>query len=295
MANLKEIRLRIRSVKTTQQVTKAMKMVAAAKLRRAQDNILKLRPYALKLSEIIANVTNTLSDTYDSPFAKARPLEKVLLVVVTSNRGLCGAFNTNIIKLALHAIQDRYATQAQAGNLQMLCIGKKGYDFFYKRKYNMVGENHDLFTGLSFEKVSSVATMVMDGYAAGKWDRVEIFYNEFKNVVVQNRKADVFLPLQSVGQGAGNTTVASDYIYEPTQQEILDDLIPKSLRLSFYRAVLESNASEQGARMNAMDSATNNAEELVKQLMLTYNSARQAAITKEILEIVAGAEALSSK
>lgn len=294
MANLKEIRLRIRSVKTTQQVTKAMKMVAAAKLRRAQDNILKLRPYALKLSEIISNVTGTIAEGYDSPFAKARPVEKVLLVVITSNRGLCGAFNTNIIKLALNAIQERFSAQAESGNLQILCIGKKGYDFFSKRKYSMVGENHDLFSGLSFEKVSETASMVMDGYASGKWDQVVMFYNEFKNVVVQNRKAEVFLPLQQVTTGAGSSA-SSDYIYEPSCEEILDDLIPKSLRLSFYRAVLESNASEQGARMNAMDSATNNAEELVKQLMLTYNSARQAAITKEILEIVAGAEALASK
>lgn len=296
MANLKEIRSRIGSVKTTQQMTKAMKMVAAAKLRRAQDNILQLRPYAVKLKEIMSNVSGNVSEEFESPYAIERDPKNILLVIVTSNRGLCGGFNSNIIKRALAHIQEHYAEQEKNGTLHILAVGKKGYDFFRKRGYNMVGENHDVFSNLSFEAVADVVEPVMAEYAEEKWDRVDLIYNEFKNVVVQNRIVEGWLPLtaEEIEEEAEGAKVNHDYIFEPNMTDILEDLIPKSLKTQFYRAVLESNAGEQGARMTAMDSATNNAEDLLKELKLTYNRARQAAITTEILEIVGGANALEA-
>lgn len=297
MANLKEIRHRIKSVKSTQQMTSAMKMVAAAKLRRAQDRILSLRPYALKLKEIMADIAGNVSpEDIDSPFMVERSVEKVLFIVVTSNRGLCGAFNTAICKHAENVIKDQFGEQHAAGNLQVMCIGKKGFEYFNRRGYNMLGENHDVFANLSFEEVDKAGQIALNGFTNGDFDHVELVYNEFKNVVVQNRKNEQFLPLASnphegdEAHEGGN----ADYIFEPGQAEILSDLIPKSLRTQLFRAVLESNAGEQGARMTAMDSATENAEELLSSLRLSYNRARQAAITTEILEIVAGAEALSS-
>lgn len=298
MANLKEIRSRIKSVITTQQMTKAMKMVAAAKLRRAQDNILRLRPYALKLQEIMGDIRGNMSaEDFDSPFAEDRKPEKVLLVVVTSNRGLCGAFNANMIKMAMSVAQEKYAEQHAAGNLEVLCIGKKGYEGLTRRGLKAVGENHDVFSNLNFETVSEVSEQVMEGFIEGRWDRVDLIYNEFKNVVVQVRRHEQFLPLSAdaaTEAPEGASHAQADYIFEPEKEEILKDLIPKSLKLQMYKAVLESNAGEQGARMSAMDNATENAQELLKTLRLTYNRARQAAITTEILEIVAGAEALAS-
>jgi len=298
MANLKEIRSRITSVKTTQQMTRAMKMVAAAKLRRAQDNILRLRPYALKLQEIMGDIRANMGDEFESPYGEVREPKSVLLVAVTSNRGLCGAFNNNIIKMVRAAIEGPYAEQYKAGNVQLLCIGKKVFEFYKRRDLEIYGgENQDVFSGLSFEKVADVAETVMEGFVKGTWDRVDLIFNEFKNVVVQNVVREQFLPISgedlSGAEGEGGHHNAN-YIFEPDQDQILADLIPKSLKTQFYKAVLESNAGEQGARMTAMDNATENAAELLKDLRLKYNRARQAAITTEILEIVAGAEALAS-
>ena len=297
MANLKEIRQRIRTVITTQQMTRAMKMVAAAKLGRAQKNIERLRPYAHKLQEIMGDIAANMSDSLESPFAEQRTPDKVLLVVITSNRGLCGAFNTNVCKEALAAIETHYAAQKANGNLTILAIGKKGYEFFKRRGYNLLDDkNHDVFFNLSFDTVNAVASIVMEGFEAGKWNRVDLVYNEFKNVATQLRRHERFLPVDAstAVPADGGHHASADYIFEPSQEEILADLIPKSLRIQFYRTVLESNAGEQGARMVAMDNATENAEELLRQLRLGYNRARQAAITTEILEIVAGAEALAA-
>lgn len=296
MANLKEIRGRIVSVKSTQQMTKAMKMVAAAKLRRAQDNIQRLRPYALKLKEIMSNVSGNVGGEFESPYAVEREAEKILLIVVTSNRGLCGGFNSSVIKMTVAQIKEDYSEQHAKGNLSIFAIGRKGYEFFSKRGYPMVGENNDVFADLSFETVSGAIEPIMQEFAEGKWDRVDLLYNEFKNVVVQNKVVEGWLPLTAdeIEEEAKEVSTRADYIFEPNMTDILEDLIPKSLKTQVYRAVLESNAGEQGARMTAMDSATNNAEDLIKDLKLKYNRARQAAITTEILEIVAGAEALGS-
>jgi F-type H+-transporting ATPase subunit gamma len=295
MANLKEIRQRIRTVVTTQQMTRAMKMVSAAKLGRAQRNIERLRPYSKKLQEIMSNIASNLSESIDSPYAEVREAEKVLLVVVTSNRGLCGAFNTNVCKEVLHVVETHYTAQKAAGNLFILPIGKKGYEFFKRRGYNMVEDkNFDVFLNLGFDTVEPVITQVMDAFKNGVYDRVDLVYNEFRNVALQNRRHERFLPVEPTESSATSVQSNADYIFEPSRAEILADLLPKSLRIQFYRAVLESNAGEQGARMMAMDNATTNAEELLRNLRLTYNRARQAAITTEILEIVAGAEALAS-
>jgi F-type H+-transporting ATPase subunit gamma len=298
MANTKELRERIKSVKSTQQLTRAMKMVAAAKLKRAQDAIVQLRPYAQKLGEIMGNIAADMSDDLDSPYTKEQKPEKVLLVVVTSNRGLCGAFNTNVNKGALEVAKGVFPEQLAAGNVSVLAIGKKSFEYFKKRGFPLVGENNDVFQDLSFDTVNAVATLVMDGFVEGKWNRVDLVFNEFKNVMSQVKKHEQFLPIVGTPAPAagasGASSAATDYIFEPNKADILKDLIPKSLRTRFYKAVLESNAGEHGARMVAMDNATTNAEELIKQLKLAYNQARQAAITKEILEIVAGAEALAS-
>ncbi|MCB9231100.1 MAG: ATP synthase F1 subunit gamma [Bacteroidia bacterium] len=295
MANLKEIRGRIKSVMTTQQMTRAMKMVAASKLRRAQDAIIRMRPYARKLQEIMDDISSNVSEPIDSPFAQVREVNKVLLIVVTSNRGLCGGFNGNLIKFALNTIEENYKAQYEAGNLEMLFMGKKAFEFFKRRNYNIVGgKQYDVFgKTVEFEDVAEVAQMVMDGFAEGRWDKVDLIFNEFKNAVVQSRTLENYLPLKAEAEG-GKSGHNADYIFEPAQGEILSDLIPKSLKIQLFKAVLESNAGEQGARMTAMDNATENAAELLRDLKLKYNRARQAAITTEILEIVAGAEALAS-
>lgn len=297
MANLKEIRSRIQSVITTQQMTRAMKMVAAAKLGRAQKNIERLRPYATKLQEIMGNIAGNVSEELDSPFVQTRQAENVLLVIVTSNRGLCGAFNTNVCKHGMEVVRTKYAEQYAAGKVKVLPVGKKGFEFFKREGFEIVGGmNHDVYLDLSFETVNDVANIAMDGFVKGDWDRVELVFNTFKNVMTQERTNEQFLPLSpsEVLDEAAAPTTSADYIFEPSKEEILTDLIPKSLRLQFYRAILESNAGEQGARMVAMDNATENAQELLKSLRLAYNQARQAAITTEILEIVAGAEALAA-
>lgn len=297
MANLKEIRNRIKSVKSTQQITKAMKMVSAAKLRRAQDNIITLRPYAGKLKTLIDNLQSSGAEMEDiSPLTVVRSPEKILLVVVTSNKGLCGAFNANVNRSTWQMLNEKYADQQKAGNVTLLCIGKYGFEFFSKRKFTVLdNKNTDLFSQLSFDNVNVVAERIIDGFVSGQWDRVEIVYNEFKNVATQRRVNEVLLPIQSVPEATANAGGSnSDYIFEPGRNEILSELLPKSVKIQLFKAVLESNAAEHGARMTAMDKATENANELLNKLKLYYNTARQAAITKELLEIVGGANALES-
>jgi F-type H+-transporting ATPase subunit gamma len=295
MPSLKEIRVRIKSVQSTQQTTRAMKMVAASKLRRAQDNMQKFRPYATKLRALLNNVAATPEGDLNSPYAEARNADgHVLLVLVTSNRGLCGAFNTSILKRFYTDVQGKYAHKLAVGKLSVLCIGKRGFDFVNRRKLPTVGDNHDVFQGINFERVNAVASVVMDGFTDRKWDEVALYYNAFKNVATAEPTAEKMLPVV-LDTTAVAPTATTDYIFEPEKAEMLVALIPDILRAQFYRVCLESFASEQGARMIAMDNATENAQELIDKLKLIFNKARQASITKEILEIVSGAEALSGK
>jgi len=297
MANLKEIRSRIKSVKSTQQITKAMKMVSAAKLRRAQDNIVMMRPYAAKLKSLISNLQDSSGDMQAiSALTEAREVQKVLLIVVTSNKGLCGAFNTNVNRLTSQLIANRYIDQHNAGNLQLLCIGKYGFEFFNRRKFSILdNKNTDIFSNLNFSSVSEVAERVMQGFIKGDWDHVEIIYNEFKNVATQNKVNETLLPVASTPDSLNDTqSSATDYIFEPGKPEILSELLPRQIKIQLFKAIMESNAAEHGARMTAMDKATENANELLNKLKLFYNSARQASITKELLEIVSGANALES-
>lgn len=292
MANLKEVRLRIVSVSSTQQITKAMKMVSAAKLRRAQNAITQLRPYANKLRDILENLSSSLEGNSGGQFAQVRPVEKVLIVAVTSNRGLAGAFNANIIRQVNRLIHDQYSAQANAGNVKVLSIGKKASDFYSKNNSLYNGNHNEVYGDLRFDVVAPIAEKIMSDFAAGQYDKVIVVYNQFKNAAVQIVQSEQLLPIQPAATATEKTT-NNDYIFEPGKQEIVLDLIPKSIKTQLYKAVLDSHASEHGARMTAMSKATDNAGELIKELKLTYNKARQAAITNEILEIVAGAEALN--
>jgi len=291
VANLKEVRTRIASVTSTQQITKAMKMVSAAKLKRATNAIVRLRPYADKLRSILAQVSASV-EGYESPFTQDRKPERVIVVVVTSNRGLAGAFNANIIKAANNLIAEKYADQFASGNGSIVAIGKRGQDFFSRRNFNVIGDNNDLFGNLSFENVSKVTEHIMAEFVAGRVDRVDIVYNQFRNAVVQILTTEQLLPL--LPEKKDGQTAEPDYIIEPSKEAIIGELIPKAIKTQLYKAVLDSNASEHGARMTAMDKATDNAGELLKSLKLSYNQARQAAITTELTEIVSGAAALSA-
>jgi F-type H+-transporting ATPase subunit gamma len=292
MANLKAIRIRIASVKSTRQITSAMKMVSAAKLRKAQDKIVQLRPYAGKLHEILVGLTQSLADAdVENIYARQSSPEKVLLVVITSNRGLCGAFNSNVIKETRRVIMEKYENQFRAGNVWLMPIGKKGFDFFRRLKMNMFAEKNALLNHLTYDNVEAVASQVMKSFTDREFDRVEIIYNQFKNAAVQNLTTETFLPVQ-IQQGGNSNGASVDYIYEPGKEEIVQDLIPKSLKIQFYKAVLDSYVAEHGARMTAMHKATDNATAMIKDLTLVYNKARQAAITNQILEVVSGAEAL---
>ena len=292
MANLKAIRIRITSVKSTRQITSAMKMVSAAKLRKAQDKIVRLRPYANKLHELLVDLSNSLSDSeVENVYGRVSPPEKVLIIVITSNRGLCGAFNANVIKETKRVISEKYADQFRKGNLQLLAIGKKGYDYFRKQKMNMLPEQNNLLLDLTFDNVNRVAEQIMNSFSILEFDRVELIYNQFKNAAVQNLTNEVFLPVETAPAVKGNTT-PTDYIYEPDKEEIIKELIPKSLKIQFYKAVLDSFVAEHGARMTAMHKATDNATGMIRDLTLLYNKARQATITNQILEVVSGAEAL---
>lgn len=288
---LKEVRNRIKSVQGTQQITKAMKMVSAAKLRRAQDAITQMRPYAKKLQEMLSNIVSSSDADVNMALAAERPINKVMIIVVTSDRGLCGGYNSNLIKLAKQTISDKYAAQLAKGNVQLLPVGKKGYEHFNKNGYKVVDKYWDIFTGLSFEKVQSAAKYAMDAFANKEVDAVELVYSEFKNAGTQLFVSEQFLPVQKI-VSAGNAKKA-DFIFEPSQEVLIVELMPKILNTQLYKAVLDANASEHGARMTAMDKASENANELLKALKLSYNRARQAAITTELTEIVSGAAALN--
>ncbi len=287
---LKEVRNRIKSVQSTQQITKAMKMVSAAKLRRAQDAITQMRPYAQKLQEMLGNIVGSSEGNVAMDLATERPIEKVLIITVTSDRGLCGGYNSNLIKLTKQLINTKYASQSAKGNVQVLPIGKKGYEHFTKNGFKVVSEFWDIFTGLSFEKVQTAARFAMNGFATKEFDAVEIVYSEFKNAASQLYVSEQFLPVKKV-ESADNKK-KSDFIFEPSQEVLIAELMPKILNTQLFKAVLDGNASEHGARMTAMDKASDNANELLKSLKISYNRARQAAITTELTEIVSGAAAL---
>ncbi|NVK05532.1 MAG: ATP synthase F1 subunit gamma [Flavobacteriia bacterium] len=285
MANLKELRNRIVSIGSTMQITSAMKMVSAAKLKKAQDGITQMRPYANKLKDILSNVSATL-DNSENAYAEERPVKNVLLIIVSSNRGLCGGFNSSVVKLT-KSILAEYAKKSV--NVQVKAVGKKGFDAF-KKSEQFHSEYNEIWNDLSFENSAKIAEEAMEGFLNGTWDRVEVVYNHFKNAAIQVPTREQFLPVVPTVTEAGSK---GDYIYEPSKEEILSDLIPTSLKIQVFKALLDSNASEHGARMTAMHKATDNAKELRDQLNLDYNKARQAAITNEILEIVGGAEALN--
>jgi len=293
MANLKAIRVRLGSVKSTRQITSAMKMVAAAKLRKAQDAIVQLRPYADKLNEILIGLNTALRDTeIENLFAERKNSNgRVLLVVVTSNKGLCGGFNANILRDARRLIAEKYSEQFRRGDLWFMPVGKKGYDALRKLKCNILEEHNNLYASLTFENTKQIADKLMNIYLTKEYDRIEIVYNQFRNAAVQKLTEEVYLPVSTAPAGKAGSVV-TDYIYEPDQVSIVSELIPKSLRIQLYKALLDSFAAEHGARMTAMHQATDNATELIKDLTLQYNNARQAAITNQLLEVVSGAEAL---
>ena len=291
MASLKELRTRITSVKSTRQITSAMKMVSAAKLKRAQDAIVQMRPYANKMKEILQNVSATL-DSSEGIYSQEREVKNVLLVAITSNRGLCGGFNSNVIKRTNLAIREEFAN----ANVSVLPIGKKAFDAFKNTEYmhkneHLPQEYNSIFDNLDYEHTAPIAEAVMERFVAGDYDKVMFIYNQFKNAATQIVQLEQFLPL--VPEQSENNTAQTEYIFQPSKDYIVEDLIPKSLKVQLYKALLDSNASEHGARMTAMHQATDNATELINSLTLSYNKARQAAITNEILEIVAGAEALN--
>ena len=296
MANLKEIRIRITSVNSTRQITNAMKMVSASKLKRAQNAILGMRPYAQKLQSIMQDISSDLDGSDEGIYAANRGEHKVLIVTITSNRGLCGAFNTNIVKSAISLINDKYAEQYKNGNVSLLCLGKKGADGLISAGYKPIDINTDIFDDLSFDNTIPIAEELMQLFANKDYDKIVLVYNQFKNAAVQLLQEEQLLP---VTESAEDDTIdhkesQANYVFEPNKEEILEALVPKAIKVQLYKALLDSFASEHGARMTAMHQATENADEMIKDLKLTYNKARQASITNEILEIVGGAEALNN-
>jgi len=287
---LKEVRNRISSVQSTQQITKAMKMVSAAKLRRAQDAIIQMRPYAKKLQELLSNIVSNSEGGSEMSLATERPVDKVLMIVVTSDRGLCGAFNANIIKLAKATVAEKYAEQYKKGNVTVWSIGKKGYEHFVKHKFNTDPAYKDIFLNLTFENVQVCAQAAMDAFKEKKFDVVEIVYSEFKNAATQRFAVERFLPIPRVAGKKGASK--ADFIFDPAREQLVAELMPRILNTQLYKVILDSNASEHGARMTAMDKATENANEMLRALKISYNRARQAAITTELTEIVSGAAAL---
>ena len=293
MANLKEIRVRINSVSSTKQITSAMKLVSAAKLRKAQDAITKMRPYADKLSELISDVSSNVELKDENIYTSKRDVEKVLLIAVSSNRGLCGAFNANIIKKIIELTQTKYKKNLENKNVSLFIIGKKAEDILKSKGYknNIIGTKHEIFDDLNFENIIPTAEFLMQEFANENYDKIDIVYNSFKNTATQDLKNEQLLPISLKNEEKHQN---KDYIFEPNQEFILDVLIPKSIKIQIYKALLDSIASEHGARMTAMHKATDNATELIKDLRLSYNKARQASITNEIIEIVGGAESLNN-
>lgn len=295
MASLKEVRIRIASVISTQQITKAMKMVSAAKLRRAQGAIVQMRPYADQLNKMLINILSNLDGDAETSFGVEREIENACVVVVTASRGLCGAFNTNVIKAAVATINEKYAKQRENGKLTIVCVGKKGYEYFRRRYTNCTIIDHvELYNSLNFENVKSVAQFLMDGFEQKKYDHISVAYGRFKNAATQFAECEQFLPVKKLEIAPGAKKTKSNYVFEPDQQELLKDLVPSILQTSFYKFTLDTQASEHGARMTAMDKATENANEMLKNLRINYNKARQEAITKELSEIVGGAAALEA-
>lgn len=290
-ANLKEVRERISSVNSTQQITKAMKMVSAAKLRKAQQAIQRMRPYANKLNDMLTNILSNLEGDASTTYGQEREIENALMVVVTSNRGLCGAFNTNVIKAAVHTMSTRFNG---AKNVKVLCIGKKGYDYFKRRlPANQIIKDHvNIFSDLSFDNVAVVATQLMEAFSSKEYDAIEVAYGRFKNAGMQFAESEQFLPVKKLEKEPGSGRRRADYIFEPDKESLLEHLIPSILQTQFQKFLLDTHASEHGARMTAMDKASENAEEMLKSLKISYNKARQEAITRELSEIVGGAAAL---
>ncbi|MDQ2863465.1 MAG: ATP synthase F1 subunit gamma [Bacteroidota bacterium] len=284
---LKEVRNRIQSVKSTQQITKAMKMVSAAKLRRAQDAIIQMRPYAQKLQEMLSNIVSNAEGDVNMSLASERPVKNILVIAITSDRGLCGGYNSNIIKLAKQVIKEKYADK---GNAEVLPLGKKGYEYFSKNKFKVIDHYWNIFSELDFEHIASVAKFAMEAFEKGEVDAVELVYSEFKNAGTQKFTVEQFLPVKRTERKKGEAK--ADFIFEPDKDVLIQELMPKILNTQLYKAILDAHASEHGARMTAMDKATENAEELLKSLKISYNRARQAAITTELTEIVSGAAAL---
>ncbi len=305
MATLREIRSRITGVKNTQKITRAMKMVAAAKLRRAQESVVAARPYARKLGALLRDLSGVVDVTANPLFA-GRPVENVAVVVVSADRGLCGAFNTNIIKAGVQHIHSAFGRQFGNGTVKVVCVGKKASDFLTRNGYAIDARNNGIFSALAFEDARRISGELTGGFLSGKYDRVDVVYNEFKSIAQQNITIEQLLPIPSAeisaragssGEGPSgktSTVTGPDYIYEPSGEQILRSLVPRHLNFQVWRILLESFAAEQGARMTAMENATTNATELISDLQLSYNKARQASITKELLEIVSGAEALVS-
>jgi F-type H+-transporting ATPase subunit gamma len=291
MAGLKEIRTRIASIKTTRQVTSAMKMVSAAKLKKAQDAILQIRPYADKLHHILVSISSSLQDDVaDSVYTVEREPENILIVLLSSNRGLCGGFNLNIAKKAVELVHTKYSLQYQLGEVEFMCIGKQAERQVKLRGMNVVESHHELFDNLDFNNVSQLAEAIMHKFTAGTYDRIELVYNQFLNAATQLNTTEQFLPVAM--EKDNGSSQYYDYIFEPSKEYIVHEIIPRSLKIQFYKAILDSHAAEHGARMTAMHQATDNATDLLKDLNLQYNKLRQASITNEILEIVSGAEAL---
>lgn len=287
---LKEVRNRIKSVTSTQQITKAMKMVSAAKLRRAQDAIIQMRPYASKLQEMLSNIVSGSSSDASMPLADERSADRVLLIPITSDRGLCGGYNSYVIKMTREVIRSKYASQQTKGNVSILPIGKKGYEYFLRNNYKVVDAYWDIFSDLAFENVRRAAVYAQQAFLNKEFDRVEIIYSQFKNAATQIFIAEPYLPIPKVEKPKGGKSV--DFMFEPAMGPLLQELMPKILNTQVYKAVLDANASEHGARMTAMDKASENANDLLKSLKISYNRARQAAITTELTEIVSGAAAL---
>ena len=295
MANLKEVRIRIASVNTTQQITKAMKLVAASKLKRAQDRILQMRPYSEKLNEMLSNIMSGMEGGSSLSFNKQREPKNVLIVLITSDKGLAGGFNNNLIKTARKVIDETYSSLKKKGGVTILPVGKKGYDFFKKDKdLQFITDHVSLMAGLTFERSQKISEILMAAFSEEKYDVIELVYAKFVNAATQRFMLERFLPVAATAASKTVKTKA-DYIFEPEKEKLLEELVPKILNTQLFKALCDTNASEHGARMVAMDSATNNANELIRSLKILYNRERQAAITKEILEIVGGAAALEDK
>lgn len=293
MAGVKEIRTRITSVQSTMKITSAMKMVSAAKLRKAQNSVLRIRPYSRKMQEILVNLSAGLDSSSENKYAEVKEEGKALVIVITSNGGLCGAFNSNVVKSAVNYIDSELASEKASGNLDIITIGKKAVDLLKSRNYEPVETYDDIFDNLTFEAASELAQSIMDRFAQNEYKKVMLFYNEFLNASTQNLRSVQYLPVETdVEKENMEHHFKHDYIFEPNKEDIINDIIPRSLKTQLYCALLESFASEHGARMTAMHSATDNATELLRTLKIAYNKVRQASITNEILEIVSGANAL---